>query len=300
MDISIIVPTYNRKIFLENCLKSLFNQTYPKNQYEIIVVDDGSTDGTREMIKELKTDSNLRYFYQENQGPAAARNLGIKNAKGKIIAFIDSDCVADKDWLVNLIKGFNKNKKIAGVGGQIKALNPQNLIEKYSEMFMYNHKELIEEIKSEPPHLGTANCAYWIKLVKKIGLFDPLFRCGEDVDLSWRLYFVGYRFLYEPKAILFHLMPKTANELLRKCFIYGCAKTELLNKFRDELKEFNKYQNKERGLSTWLKRLFVYEQILAKRHRKKLLYLLMLFLNSLTYRSYRLGIFYQALKMRKK
>ena len=103
--VSVVIPTYNRKDMLKECLESLFNQTYPKERYEIIVVNDGSTDGTEEVLNEYakKAPCAFKWFTQQNKGPCVARNLGVKNARGEIICFIDDDCVAEKKWIENLI-----------------------------------------------------------------------------------------------------------------------------------------------------------------------------------------------------
>jgi len=224
MDISIIVPTYNRKIFLENCLKSLFNQTYPKNQYEIIVVDDGSTDGTREMIKRLKTDSNLRYFYQENQGPAAARNLGIKNAKGKIIAFIDSDCLAFPDWLRIIALSFKKPAKaVGGIGGpSVARFYPQNLIARIDQAILNYFIHKFKKGK-EVFFLPTSNLSFKKEIFTVIGDFDLSFNreAGEDTEFAWRLKKNGYKLIYEPKMRVEHLQRSTLGSFLLQNFYYG-------------------------------------------------------------------------------
>ena len=96
--VSVVLATYNRKELLKECLESLFNQTYPKDRYEIIVVNDGSTDGTEEVLKEYakKAPCIFKCFSQENKGVAAAMNLGIKNAEGDIVCFTADDCIADE------------------------------------------------------------------------------------------------------------------------------------------------------------------------------------------------------------
>ena len=101
IEVSVVIPTYNRKERLKDTLESLFHQTIPKDQYEIIVVDDGSSDGTEELVQVMIKTSpcSLRYFKQKNQGQAAARNLGIKNAVAEIIGFTDDDCIVDAGWI---------------------------------------------------------------------------------------------------------------------------------------------------------------------------------------------------------
>src|SRR3989338_4706423 len=103
MDISVIIPTYNRKRVLKRCLDSLSKQAY--NSYEIVVADDGSADGTEEMVKSLKN-KKIIYLKQQNLGCAAARNLGAKNSNGRIVALTDDDCILDKNWLKEIIATF--------------------------------------------------------------------------------------------------------------------------------------------------------------------------------------------------
>ena len=116
MKASIIVPTYNRKERLVGCVINLLNQDC--KDYEVIIVDDGSLDGTKEMINNLqKNHKNLIYLRQRNRGPGIARNYGVESAKGKIIVLTDDDCIAEKEWLKEIIKPFKKDKKIGVVGG---------------------------------------------------------------------------------------------------------------------------------------------------------------------------------------
>ena len=103
--VSIIVPTFNRKTELEQCVKSLLNLTY--KDYEIIIVDDGSSDGTEELIRGL--DANIVYIRQKNAGPAVARNTGIQHMKGEFAVFTDSDCIVDKKWLEDCFEKRNNS-----------------------------------------------------------------------------------------------------------------------------------------------------------------------------------------------
>ena len=119
--ISVIIPTYNRCQLLKECLESLGRQTYPLSDIEVMVVNDGSTDGTEAFLEDFKTRApfQFRYFRQQNKGPAAARNLALQNAKGNLIAFTDDDCTVDPDWLKEFAKGFQE-KRIAGYGGAVR------------------------------------------------------------------------------------------------------------------------------------------------------------------------------------
>lgn len=117
MKFSVVIPTYNRAATLRQTLTALMAQDYP--DYEIIVVDDGSTDDTRAMI--AREFPQVRYIYQQNRGPAAARNRGIAHARGEIIAFTDDDCVPPRDWLARLADGYARYPDVVGVGGYLEA-----------------------------------------------------------------------------------------------------------------------------------------------------------------------------------
>ena len=121
--ISVVLTTYNRKEKLEKTLKSLLDQKYSVN-YEVIVIDNGSSDGTTDYLKQLgKQFGNLKLLEHGmgNVGPAKARNLGVKQAKGEIVAFTDDDCIPPDDWLKKIKEAFDNNPEIASAGGYLEA-----------------------------------------------------------------------------------------------------------------------------------------------------------------------------------
>jgi glycosyltransferase involved in cell wall biosynthesis len=132
--VTVLIPTFNRKEALKGCLESLFIQTYPRDKFEIIVVNDGSTDGTENLLEEYekKAPCKLKWYNQSNSGIGAARNLGIKKSVGEILCFIDDDCIADKNWIKNMVNCFSDNK-IGGIGGKIVARKVETIAEKYAE-----------------------------------------------------------------------------------------------------------------------------------------------------------------------
>jgi len=119
-------------------------------------LNDGSTDGTEGVLDEYtkKAPYAFKWFTQQNKGPSAARNLGIKNARGEIICFTDDDCIADKRWLEELVKEFT-DEGIGGVGGRILAYNPRRIVEEYAKM---DQESAIKNVFL--PFLITCNAAY--------------------------------------------------------------------------------------------------------------------------------------------
>ncbi len=123
--VSIIIAVYNRATFIDSCIKSILNQNY--HNFELIIVDDGSTDGTKKILQNFKNDSRIKLvFNKTNFGLMYSRNKGIKESCGEYIAFTDSDCIVDKDWISELIKPFVNDKNIMIVGGQIVDPPPTN------------------------------------------------------------------------------------------------------------------------------------------------------------------------------
>jgi GT2 family glycosyltransferase len=206
--ISVVIPTHNRKDGLQRCLQAVAKQDYP--DFEVIVVDDGSSDGTEDLMRRAFPD--LRFLRQEtNRGPAAARNRGIQAATGDIVAFTDDDCVVPGDWLSTLAAGFQKFPGVVGVGGYQQA--PEEWIrsrvvaaaDRCMRLRGLSGRRDTEQLGgNEIPGLGTNNVAYRREVLLEVGGFDEGFRCasGEDADLKLRIARSGYRLLYVPLGVL--------------------------------------------------------------------------------------------------
>jgi len=187
---SVIVPTYNRLHLLKRTIESLLKQTF--KDFEIIVVDDESTDGTAKYLADLEKNGHVIPILQTNKGPAVARNVGIRRAAGKYIAFTDDDCVVPSDWLEKLHAHF-KIGKIAGVGGSARTGDPSNLYAVANDM-------IVNFLKSE------LNELYHLKLsLESVGGFDEGYFIGaEERDLNYRLFLKGERLTYDPAIIVEH------------------------------------------------------------------------------------------------
>ncbi len=218
MRISLVIPTHNRKDTLRRCLATAASQDYP--DCEIIVVDDGSADGTGEMVQ--REFPQVHYIRQErNRGPAAARNQGIEAATGEMIAFTDDDCLLPPDFLSRLADGYRRYPEAAGVGGYLEApeellqTNPFARYEAYVTHRIY-HAGAEEYLGGfECPAGGTNSMSYRKAALLEVGGFDESFpyAAGEDADLKWRVVQRGYRLLYVPVKVV-HLQPYIFRSLL--------------------------------------------------------------------------------------
>jgi GT2 family glycosyltransferase len=220
--VTVVIPTYNRENVLKECIKSLFNQTYPNDKYEIIIVDGSSTDGTEELLKEYskKAPCKMRWFIKKSN-ISEARNLGIKESLGEIVCFTDDDCVADKHWLENIVVHFS-DKKIGGVGGKIIGYKSTGVIEKYGD---YQFRQKVVKNNYIDASIMTANAAYRKSILKKINGFDPNFRVLEDTDLGIRVMSMGYLLKYAPDAIVYHKHRNTLLGILKRAYRYAAYGT---------------------------------------------------------------------------
>ncbi len=181
--LSVIIPVLNAEKTIAQCLTAIEQQDYPNDRYEVIAVDNGSTDDT---IAILNTHPQIK-FIQDSQrrSPAYARNAGIKKARGEILAFLDADCRANPDWLSKIASAFS-DPSIGAVGGEILAWEPKTLVERYQA---YRKILSIEYIKATPfgSFPVTANAAYRARVFQEIGSFHPDLPATEDLEFARRM-----------------------------------------------------------------------------------------------------------------
>ena len=221
--ISVVIPVYNCADTIRTCLESIFAQSYPRNHFEVIVVDDGSTDETASVARALAATSNecLTILSQANAGPAAARNAGIRAASGTIVAFTDADCVAAPNWLESLIHVFNQYPDVAGVGGPLdNAARSNTLVARYLlAADFYRHRTRGGAVE----YLLTANAAFLRSALLAIGGFTERRQAwGEDADLSFRLVHSGYRLLLAQSGVVTHIgVLDSVRDFLLGLYRYG-------------------------------------------------------------------------------
>ncbi len=230
--ISVIVPVYNGGTVIASCLDALVNQNFPKKQYEVIVVDDGSKDNTVSVVSEFKT---VKLVRQGHKGPAAARNHGVSKSKGELVLFTDSDCVPPKNWIKKITKPF-KNREVAGVGGTYRTLNKKSLVARFvGYEIEERHKTLGKNTSTD--FIGTFSAAYRKQIFTKFGGFDKSFPAasGEDPELSFRISKAGHKLVFEPNAFVYHKHPETLGRFLKQKFWRGFWRAFTYSKHKDKV-----------------------------------------------------------------
>ena len=209
---SIIIPTYNRQPILEKCLRALelqqFNHAiaeYEITGYEVVVVDDGSTDNTVDWLKSHQSElPHMRLFQQDHQGPAAARNLGVQQAKGGTIIFIDSDLVVTPQFLQAHADALHQGHKQLGSDRLFtygRVINTCNFDDPTSEPFKVTD--------FSAAYFATGNVAIARHWLEQAGLFDTRFQLygWEDLELGVRLKRLGLKLIKCPEAVGYHWHP---------------------------------------------------------------------------------------------
>ena len=222
--ISLIVPVYNQAEALGRLLAS-FEKLLNADEVEILIVDDCSTDDTPALAQawiERDHPFDARYLRMEqNGGPGRARNAGLRAARAPIVAFTDSDCIAEPDWLIHLTKPLDTSQRIAGVGGKVLPLTADSMTTRY---YVFNRA-------LEPPvsiqYLVTCNCCYLREELLSVGGFTEDIRTagGEDIAASILLWKSGWRFAYAPGAIIHHDFRSNLRNFFKtwRNYGYGCG-----------------------------------------------------------------------------
>lgn len=220
--VSVVVPAHNGADSIRRCLEPLLAQTYPPRRFEIIVVDDGSTDDVADVARAALAGGSVAFQVlrkEKNSGPASARNAGIHAARGDLIAFIDADCVAEPDWLLEMVRALEESGA-AGVGGPIIEAPSRNWVANYLDSGgFYRHRVR----RGEVDYLLTINVAFRRSALEDIGWFaehDGVF--AEDADLSFRLRQRGHWLLLGRAGSVTHCgTPTTISRLALGLFRYG-------------------------------------------------------------------------------
>ncbi|MCP4109526.1 MAG: glycosyltransferase [Desulfobacteraceae bacterium] len=229
-EISIIVPTYNGATRISACIEALLVQQTGR-KYEIIIVDDGSTDNTCDIVKKYvkKYDSKALLIVQNNAGPASARNHGVEKASGEIVLFTDDDCIAEPDWLENMLTPFEDSDVVGTKGTYL--TNQKELIARFVQI---EYEEKYDELSKHQyiDFLDTYSAAFRRKIFLDNSGYDTSFSTAsvEDQEFSFRLANMGYKMVFAPKAKVWHTHVKTISGYIQKKYKIGYWKLLLLAK----------------------------------------------------------------------
>lgn len=221
--ISVVIASCNRINNLKSCLDSCLEQKATTEDFEIIVVNDGSVDGTAEFLQSMSANDMFRFVNQPNAGVAVARNVGIGIAASDIIAFTDDDCIVPPDWIETILNCWDKaDEDIAGIGGPLATITSDNdsLVSQYlAYIDEFNYIPVLKTGLVRPvhvsrltgsetiPYLRTSNASFRKSCLLEVGGFSPEFQKpgGEDPDLCYRMLAKGYRFHFMPDLVVQHV-----------------------------------------------------------------------------------------------
>jgi glycosyltransferase involved in cell wall biosynthesis len=215
---SVVVPTYQRPQALARCLESLAELDYPRDRYEVVVVDDGGTSPPD--VEAFRARLDLTVVAQPNAGPAAARNRGVESARGDLLAFTDDDCRPEPDWLRRLADGYVARPDEATGGRVVNALtrNPYAATAQLIADVGYRQNN---EGPPDRAWFTTNNLAVPVAGFRELGGFDPAFRTAEDREFCTRWVKSGLRMSYDPDAVVRHENDLTLAGFARMNFAYG-------------------------------------------------------------------------------
>ncbi|MDP8265966.1 MAG: glycosyltransferase family A protein [Candidatus Aceula meridiana] len=214
--VAVVIPAFNCSKTIAQTLGALRRQTY-RGPIEIIVVDDGSTDQTSQIVKSFE---EVLYVRQDNAGPATTRNTGFKSSTSEIIFFTDSDCIPHEDWIERSVASFT-DKKIAAVSGSYDIANPQDPLAMsiYREI-LFRHTKLMPAF---PKAFGSYNVAIRRNILESLGGFNTGYRypSGEDNDLSYKILLLGSKIFFNKESLVKHYFPTHIFQYLREQFRHG-------------------------------------------------------------------------------
>ncbi|MFW6162477.1 MAG: sugar transferase [Planctomycetota bacterium] len=221
--ISVVVPAYDAAGTLGRCLRALSRQTVDRDRYEVIVVDDGSTDATADVARA----HGVRVVRQENAGPAAARNRGAREARGELLLFTDADCAPARDWIERLSAPFS-DPEVVGAKGVYRT-RQRSLVARFVQL-EYEGKYARMARQEQVDFIDTYSAAYRRDVFLANGGFETLFPTAsvEDQELSFRLARKGYRLVFVPDAVVTHVHDVTPLQYARRKLNIGTWKALLL------------------------------------------------------------------------
>lgn len=234
MEISVVIPTHNRREIVKRTLKTLFTQSLSADRYEVVVVVDGSTDGTVENLRELHPACGFQVIEQENRGPASARNTGYRAASAALVLFLDDDMLCDPELVEAHLNAHTAGASIAAFGAIF--LSPDSPPSLAAECFKReigsshlkrtSDASLVWQLRE----CVFSNASLSRTTLEELGGFDESFRMREDLEFGIRLFQAGVQPLPLPTAIACQYYNKTSEDLIRDAQKFASADLLLAQK----------------------------------------------------------------------
>jgi len=237
--LSVIIPALNSASTISRTLSSIFSNKFSEDLFEVLMIDNGSTDNTVEIAKKY----DVTVYRCEPRGIGPPRNLGIRKAKGDIVCFTDSDCIVDNCWLQKFHDFFERNPEVDGVGGPTfpYPVSQNRLQELTGELFVdeHNYPKSITKLqhRRKGPLLFGSNSAYKKEALLDVGGFpEPGGSCWE---LSWKLLAAQHSLVFNPEITVFHIFPSTFKSVYRMYFRWGFQFSSMQKRYRGESEAIN-------------------------------------------------------------
>jgi GT2 family glycosyltransferase len=220
---SVIIPTYQRRASLERVLDGLTAQAYPRPLIDVLVICDGSTDGSAEMVRSRRYPFRVRVSEQPNRGPAAARNLGLELARGPLVLFLDDDVVPAPCLLAEHATAHAEASNLVVVGPLLAPVGRRSAwVSWESETLEQQYQAMYAgEWSPTARQFYTGNASVRLEHLRRAGGFDTRFRRGEDVELGFRLQKLGLRFVFQRAAAASHIAERPFRSWLHAAYEYG-------------------------------------------------------------------------------
>lgn len=235
--LSIIIPCFNAERYINDCFDSILRSGFQK--YEVVVVDDNSKDKSRTILKNYEHFLQIKILHlDQNQGPARARNLGVKNSSGKYILFLDMDTEIENGCLEAVVNKFETNSKLGALQTKLMQVRTDRIETAGHFLSITGFPYEIGAGENESTHnqetalFGARSAGMAIRrgLFEEIGGFDEDYLIyGEETDLSWRVWLAGSEIRYFPKAKVYHFQKSTLNEKTKYRIFYEGAKNNTRN-----------------------------------------------------------------------
>ncbi|MCH8956684.1 glycosyltransferase [candidate division KSB1 bacterium] len=240
--VTVIIVTYNRLNSLKTCLKALRNQTLSKDKYEVVIVDDGSTDGTKQYLNSLDWQDrpSARCYFEKHSGLVAARNFGAAKARGVFISFTDDDCVPEHAWLEKVLETFSTDDSIGLVGSVTKPVFNNNFLRPLNNTNKKNNsssvKPEISILENEQGLIGVrpfSGCNLHInrKVFNKLGKFDENIQPSEDIDFLYRYLNYGGKAANRLDLLVEHYERDDFRSIFQRWFSFGRSDPKMVRKY---------------------------------------------------------------------